>query len=622
MDVKFKLLLIGFLIFSLSCFGEEYSVKREILFNSDIAEDATPHILKKIGELDSRSEVELRFEKGEYHFYPDKGSEKYSYISNHCDLMVVSAFPIENFKGVTIDGQGSTFIFHGIIIPFLIENSSDVTVKNLSIDWDQTFHSECKVINNNEVDRTFDIEVKGAYDIRDGQLNFIKPYYEYNLGQTILYDPERRAILFDTESYTNLTASKKAEVSRGVDQIKYKYDVDPRALIYKKIGKESKLICKEIKPGVVRIFNHTKKIPPVGSILTAKGEQGLNRVAPAFRLSNVDTFNGNSVDIHHAGGMGIIAENSADITLDNFNITPSKDRMVSTTADATHFVGCRGKIVLKNSTFENQLDDGLNVHGAYQKVVDILGSNRIGVRMGHDQQKGFTIGVEGDTLGFVRLSRSFFAYEQAVISSVEFVNGRYQIITLDRKVPESVKCGDLIENITAYPELLVQNCKIQNNRARGLLLSTPKKIVIRDNFFSTEMDAILIPVESGHWFESGNASDLTIDNNIFQDCVHSGQNRGVIRFATDDDNENIAFRNITISNNIFNHFDNWILEATNVDGLKFINNTITNSGSFPMLFPNNPAVTVKYSKNVLFKSNRYEGEATEMIKSDKNIEFN
>jgi hypothetical protein len=614
--IKFLSLTL-LLLFTLSCKSE---IKNDeiVIFKTDIKDDATAAVLKRILEADKNPISEIKFEKGTYHFYPDKGFEKFAYISNHCDLMVNTPFPIEGFKNLIIDGQGSNFIFHGIMIPFFVENSENITVKNLTIDWSEAFHSEGLIVANDEKNKTFDMQISDEYpyEIRDNQIYFIKEYYEHTLGQSILYDPIRKAIAFNTEEYTNITTVTKNKVSNGVKNIKYKYTYDERAPEFKNIGKESKITVKELKPGLVRVFGHTKKMPPVGFILTMKGEQGFNRVSPAFRVNHTKGFNGTNVTIFHAGGMGIIAENSSDLILDNFNITPSKGRMVSTTADATHFVGCSGKVVLKNSTFENQLDDALNVHGTYQKIEDVLGDDRIGVRMMHHQQKGFVIGQPNETIGLVRLNDSFFSYAKLTIKNIEYRNNRYQIITFNEKLPSSLKIGDLIENLDGYPDLIVQNCKIQNNRARGLLISNPKTTLIENNFFSTEMEAILIPVESGSWFESGNAANVIIRNNIFQDSQHGGKSRGVIRFITDDDNENIAFRNIEISNNTFNQFDNLILEIANTDGLKFTGNTIKNSGNFPQLHPKNPAITIKTSKNIIFKNNVYSGKSTKIIETD------
>ncbi|WP_055445675.1 alpha-1,3-galactosidase-related protein [Lacinutrix mariniflava] len=618
---SFILFLLALSFLNLGCFSKAMPKAEVVTFGLEIAEDATPALVSRILKANDNPISEITFEKGTYHFYPDKGFEKFSYISNHGDLMINTPFPLFNMENLTIDGQGSTFIFHGVIIPFLIEGSKNISVKNVSIDWFQSFHSEGLIVANDAKNKTFDMQIdeKYPYYITNGELIFVKEYYQHTIGQSILYDPERKAIAFNTEAYTSITTKKKADVKRNLKNISYKYEYDRRDVGYKDIGVENRVTAEELKPGLIRIHGHTKKMPPVGFVLSMKGEQGLNRVAPAFRVTHTNGFNALNVNVHHAGGMGIIAENSSDLILDNFNVTPSQGRMVSTTADATHFVGCSGKVILKNCTFENQLDDASNIHGTYQKIVDVLDDYRVGVRMGHHQQKAFVIGQPNDNLGFVRLSNSFFAYQKSTIKSIEYINNRYQIITLNEKLPEDVKPGDLVENLDGYPDLLVQNCKIRNNRARGLLISNPVNTVIENNFFSTEMEALLIPVESGHWYESGNAANVVIKGNTFQDCQHGGKNRGVIRFDTDDDNKNIAFKNIEITNNTFNQFDNLILEVTNVDGLVFKGNTITNSGTFPQLHPNNPAIRVEASKNITLENNTYQGKAKEILETDESL---
>ncbi|MDO7173166.1 right-handed parallel beta-helix repeat-containing protein [Mariniflexile sp. AS56] len=593
-----------------------------VVFNLGVSEDATFAVVSRILLANEKPISVIKFEKGTYHFYPEKGFEKFCYLSNHGDLMLKTPFPIENLKDLTIDGQGSTFIFHGVMIPFLIEGSSNITVKNVTIDWAQSFHSEGLIVATDQKNKTFDMQISDEYpyDIRNGQIYFIKEYYEHSLGQSILFDPVRKAVAYNTEAYTGISTIARTSVKNNIDKIKYKYEHDDRAPEFKNIGTESKLVVEQLKPGLVRVHNHKKQMPPVGMILTMKGEQGINRVSPAFRVTHTNGFNGTNVNIHHAGGMGIIAENSSDLILDNFNITPSHGRMVSTTADATHFVGCRGKVVLKNCTFNNQLDDAMNVHGTYQKIVDVIDDYSIGVRMMHHQQLGFVIGGENDNIGFVRLDKSFFPYSKGTIKKTEYLNNRYQIITFNEKLPADLKTGDLIENLDGYPDLLVQNCNIGSNRARGLLISNPLNTVIENNVFNTEMEAILVPVESGYWFESGNAANVIIRNNEFKDCQYGGHDRGVIRFVTDDDNKNIAFKNIEISNNTFNQFDNLILQISNTDGVKFTENTITNSGTFPMLNPGNSALKIKSSKNIVLKNNIYKGKAKVILETEEGME--
>jgi len=601
--------------------GQHSKVGEQVHFTSEISEDASPVVLARVLATAEQPISKITFEKSTYHFYPDKAYEVYSNISNHDDVVIYTAFPLQGFKNLTIDGQGSTFIFHGRMIPFLIENSENITVENVSIDWEVPFHSEGVIVANDKEKGTFDWKFTDEYpyEIRNKQLIFVKPYYEHTIGQTILFDPERKAIMFNTEAYTNITTLSKTAEQHNVDNVHYKYKTDPRSKLHKSWGVENRIWAEQLEPGLVRIHGHKKKLPPVGMIMSSKGHQSLNRLAPAFRIKFTDGFTAQNVNVHHAGGMGMIVENSSDLLLDNFNVTASNGRMVSTTADATHFIGCRGKVTLRNCTLNNMLDDALNLHGVYQEVVDIQGDHKIGVRMGHSQQQGFTIGKENDTLGVLRLSDSFFPNSKLTIKNIQKINGRYQIITVNEKLPLSIKVGDLIENLDAYPELLVENCNIGNNRARGLLISNSNKTVIQNNIFSTEMEPILIPVESGHWFEAGNAANLVIKNNIFQDGQHSGFNRGVIRFVTDDDNENIAFTNIEIVDNTFNQFDNLILEIANTDGLLFKGNTITNSGTFPILYPDNSAVKVKTSKNIRFQKNKYKGMAKQLIEKDANM---
>lgn len=78
-------------------------------------------------------------------------------------------------------------------------------------------------------------------------------------------------------------------------------------------------------------------------------------------------------------------------------------------------------------------------------------------------------------------------------------------------------------------------------------------------------------------------------------------------------------KNIEITGNVFLQFDNLILEVSNADGLLFQENTIFNSGTFPMLHPENPAIKVKASKNVQFKKNKYRGKADKILEVDASL---
>lgn len=491
-----------------------------------VKDDATSSVYNIINNIEEGCATSIVFNKGTYHFYPEFAYEKYCYISNHNDVLARIGFMLKDKSNITIDGNGAKFIFHGRMIPFLFENCHNVKVKNLTIDFSESFHSESLITAHNS-DGSFDMSISDEYpyEIRNDQLVFVKPYYEHTLGQSILYDPQRKAIAYQTERYTPITTLTKVKDKNYTD-FTYKYKTDLKDDYIRIRGKRDLLKVEQIKPGLVRVYNHKKKLPPVGMILASKGEQGDNRFAPAFKVNDTDGFKAENVVVNHAGGMGFLFENSKDIDLFKCKIEPSGDRMVSTTADATHFVGCRGTVSLRNCVFHNQLDDAMNVHGAYQEIYEIIDNKTLRMRVGHFQQLGFKLANPGDTVGVVRLSDSFHAFHKLTVKKTNQVNGRYQILYLNESIPDDVKVGDLLENLSAYPEILVENCDISRNRARGLLISSPKKTVIRNNYFSTEMEAILLPVESSSWFESGNATNVYIEGNTFQDCTTGGMNRG------------------------------------------------------------------------------------------------
>lgn len=109
-------------------------------------EDATPEVLAQMLLANENATIELTFEKGTYHFYPNKALEVFSNISNHNDVFVFTAFPIFNLNNLTNNGNG----FHGLMVPFLIDWSENIRLKNLNIAWATPFHSEGLVVENDQ----------------------------------------------------------------------------------------------------------------------------------------------------------------------------------------------------------------------------------------------------------------------------------------------------------------------------------------------------------------------------------------------------------------------------------------------------------------------------------------
>ena len=112
-----------------------------------------------------------------------------------------------------------------------------------------------------------------------------------------------------------------------------------------------------------------------------------------------------NIQVHYAEGMGLLAQMSENITLDKFSVClRGKDdpRYFTTQADATHFSGCKGLIRSVGGLYEGMMDDAINVHGTYLKVVKRVDDRTLVGRYMHGQSWGFEWGCPGDEVQFIR----------------------------------------------------------------------------------------------------------------------------------------------------------------------------------------------------------------------------
>lgn len=121
--------------------------------------DATLSVITMLQDASKYKNSKVIIEKGTYHFYPEKAYEKYCFITNHDNSLRRIAFPIIDFDGLTIDANGATFIFHGVMMPFHIENSKNIDISGLTIDWYLPLHGEGLIIANDTINTTFDIRL-------------------------------------------------------------------------------------------------------------------------------------------------------------------------------------------------------------------------------------------------------------------------------------------------------------------------------------------------------------------------------------------------------------------------------------------------------------------------------
>lgn len=583
-------------IFKLACVicwvvAAPFATAKETITLSPIAKDMTP-VLGALLRKAKGGELKIVFEKGVYTFLPDYAESRYSTITNHGNGLKKVIFPLENFKSVEIIGNGAELIFHGQVAPFQLYNNKKINISNLIIDWDIpfTFVSEVVAVNKKEGWR----EVKpysGSHHWRleKGQIKFpnVDGFSYEHLGSTLAWDPVHQRVAHGAWD----TKSTPDRVERREN-------------------------------GVLRIYEKLKRYPAVGMITSSKGDRETQRYAPAIQVKNSKNVVMDGVIIHHALGMGFLFERTDGIQVVNSGVHLRKGsrRIISTTADATHFANCKGDILIENSRFENMLDDGTNVHGTYVAVDEIINAHTVRIQLMHFEQRGFEFAGKGDEIWFVH-QPSVRRASVNTVKRVYAINERYTELTFDKPLPEQLRQGDLLENKTWNPTFTMRGTTIRDHRARNVVLKTPRKTVIENNHFSSMMSSILFRGETFFWYESGVVEDVVIRNNTFEYVAYSGAQHAVMyitpRLGKTFHQDELYDRNIRFENNTIKTFDHRIIWADRVDGLLIKNNTIVKTNDQPQLYPDAPLFEFVNSRHVVLENNHYSGEYKQAVKADK-----
>ena len=127
----------------------------------DTRENLSPKLQQVLQEIKAQTgdkdKVTLIFAPGRYDFHPEGAATCEYYISNHDqDQPKTVGFPLEDWKNLTLDGQGADFMFHGRMLPVSLIGSDNCTLKNFSIDFEVPHITQIKVLKNDTTGITFE----------------------------------------------------------------------------------------------------------------------------------------------------------------------------------------------------------------------------------------------------------------------------------------------------------------------------------------------------------------------------------------------------------------------------------------------------------------------------------
>lgn len=527
--------------------------------------------------------VTLNIPQGRYDFYSANATKRACYFSNATengsDAIRTIALDLSNLDQVTLQGNGSTLMMRGAMTMVVAEQSTDLSLLNLSFDFARPPVSEIKVIS------------KGS----DHWVGEVHPDSTYTItgGNRVRWDGE------DWQSYHNMcqpynpttkTTWRGSDPTSGATSIQ---DLGNRQLkFFVSTGTLSNATV-----GYSYQFRNT-----------VRDQAGM-------WFSRCRNITMQDVNVYAMRGFGILSQFTENIHYKRIHAAPKEGsgRTAASAADILHFSGCKGSIRIEDSCLAAAHDDAMNVHGTHLRIVAQPAANQIRVRFMHAQTWGFQAFQNGDEIEFVKPG-TLLSYGNAVVTNVQMLTDkREQLLTLDRNAPAGVTLNsDAVENITWTPSVEVTNCDISQIPTRGFLLTSRRSTVIQGcRFFRTQMPAILVEDDAAGWYESGPVKDMTLRGNAFFECqgstidfspqnsTHAGAVHSNINVIGNDftltGGNAMHFKstsNINVTGNRFRMRNNTtpavtsLTSSSNVSGINYSNNVVE-AASTPAISSNN-----------------------------------
>lgn len=400
------------------------------------------------------------------------------------------AFYLKNLHDVTLDFGGAIITMHGKIQPFIIDNCSNITIKNVTVEYDRSLYTELDIISRSG--REIRAHAKEKFPCRAENGYFI-PYSKTWENTSIHTDGTIfiQAFEKDTREGAGL-----AVVYLGEEIVEQ--ETPPASdILHVRVRQEGEdfIFCGDFPEHWNE--NHT--------IVIGHEHRSLSSVA-MFHSENIEIQN---YRILNGGGMGFLALYTRNITLRKVRLAYDQlsHGIITNAADGIHFVSCKGKISISDSIFEGTIDDALNIHSNFYQVERTECNTVYAVRA----KQSHIFPADSDIFGI--------GDEIAVLRGTSMEeHGRYRII--DRKISDRWHIaltldragvfapGDLIENLSTNAEIEIRSTRFGKANSH-LRLQSRERVVVDQCRLSLP---ILLTGDADYWFESDPIRDLTITN--------------------------------------------------------------------------------------------------------------
>ncbi len=422
----------------------------------DNGEDDTLAVMEAIAHAHEVEYPVVRFPKGRYHFAEGANAEDPR-----------RPFIFREIDGLVVEGEGAELIFSGLVAPFHFSHCSDVTVRGLTIDWDRPPFSAGEIVAIDGL--TFDVRVFDDYPVEGGEP--VQAFQDF--------DPETRL-----------------PRRLGVDSY---YNVDRTELV---------------APQTLRIYtNHPTQVETGYWAVLRHQVYAYN----AFYFGRCEDVRLEDITIYTVPGMGVVADTCHNVTLERFNvlIRPDSDRLMSATADGSHFSGCTGLIRIDNCEFEGMGDDAVNIKtGLYLTVREQIDDQTV---IGRHNLDIPTVPDVGDILEFSPTD-TLLMYGQGEVEEAELLDDGNTRVRFTEPLPAELEVGHVLGNASRVARAHISNTHVRRNRARGFLIQIRDALIEDCTFTDITTAGVFVMTEVVHFYESIAPRDIVVRNNIFENC--------------------------------------------------------------------------------------------------------
>lgn len=457
-----------------------------------------------------------------------------------------AAFYLHGLKNVELDFAGAIITLHGRIQPFLLDSCENVTIRNVTVEYDRSFYTELEIIRNENDNLHLRPLPQFPCRVENGYLIPYGSHWEnrsLNQGDMFL------------QAFDTVTGEGTGLAVVVIGERVSLHDTPPCEVQHLKVREHNGEII--LSGNIPPEWDHTM------TVVLAHEFRDISSVylcrSSTITISNYRILNG--------AGMGVLGMYSKNITIERLLLTRDarSHGIIANVADAIHLIASSGSIVIRDCICEGMVDDALNIHTNYLEVTEAKGTvlKVLRHKESHMLNAHFQLLGIGDCIA-IHNGLSMENRQTTVIRDFRVLdNYHLEIHTAD--VIKAAAAGDLVENLSTQPDILIEHCTFGKANS-NLRLQTRGKTKVSNCKISIPL---MLTGDTNYWREASPIQDLTICSNRFTGA------RAIIRSIPENFVPTPAapyyHQNVRIVNNQFTEQN--VLEANDTDNIVFRDNT-------------------------------------------------